>query len=104
MKLVTRPIESFYIRKRDLQERRFWVIGRLCQAILRHQWRRKRHLHVLPSKKQKKNMVGFDLWEIDRELAFEKNTLEMAVVHLDEDNKPDGFIHNGRFVLWRKRR
>jgi hypothetical protein len=98
MKLCNKPLTDFQLTEQELiEERRFGLIALMCNKILRLQQKCERDLFVdLDDLKTKNGMISFNVWERDRKVGINKNTLELAVLHINKHNKPDGLIFKGR--------
>jgi len=100
MKAISKPLADFQLTEKSLiDERRFGLIARLCQKVLQLQRKHKRDLSiVLDDKKTRNGMISFNVWEMDGHIGINKGTLQLAVIHVDKNNNPDGFIHKGKVI------
>ena len=102
--MAFKRIDDFQLLEKELiQERRFGLIAKMCNMILRLQREHKRNLCVeLDDKGTKKGLISFNVIEVDRALGMDKKTLGLAVLHLDKDNVPDGYVEHGKVKKWKK--
>lgn len=100
MKAISKPLADFQLTEESLiKERRFGLIACLCQKVLQLQRKNKRDLSiVLDDEKTKNGMISFNVWKMDGHIGINKDTLQLAIIHVDKNNEPDGFIHKGKVI------
>jgi len=99
-KKFPKPIADFQIYEKELiNERRFGLVTRMCNKVLKLQKKTKRDLYVnLDDSKTKNGIISYNVYEKDTTLGINKNTLELGVMHLDKNNEVDGMILQGKLV------